>query len=203
MGQDLDWMDKSPKDQALRYFASNALVNLHAVTHASRCFKKGSECYANLPEQRFDETTITHNEEYDTWFDYMGHTSKRNMFKISPRRATEDAFMNTHNKTLTLILGCNTNVMVAMNGCSVFYVTGYNAKSNQKEETAAFEVISEVVVKHLEKQVKSIWFTPMELFQLFLILCISFCYILLWLLDLFPTVAYNRYSIFFCIKLNC
>ena len=156
LGQDLDWMEKSPKDKALRYFAMNALVNLHTVTHASRCFKKGSECYANLPEPKFNETTITHNEEYDIWYDYLGHTSKRYMFKISPKREAEDAFMNTHNKTLTLILGCNTNVMVAMNGCSVFYVTGYNAKSNQKEETAAFETISEVVVKHLENQVKLI-----------------------------------------------
>jgi Helitron helicase-like domain at N-terminus len=154
-GQDLDWMEHSLEDQAMQYFAANALVNLHNVTHASRCFKKGSECYANLPEPKNEHVTIIHNEEYDVWSDWMGLKQNRQMFKISPQRGIEDAFMNTHNRTLTLILGCNTNVMVAMNGCSVFYVTGYNAKSNQKEETAAFEVISEVVVKHLEKQVCS------------------------------------------------
>ena len=152
-GCDMDWMDSSPEKQAMRYFSLNALVNLHSVTHANRCFKKGSECYANLPEPRCDDVKICYNEEPDVWSNWMGHKQEMYMFRIYPNRKAEDSFMNTHNPTLTQVLGCNTNVMVAMNGCSVFYVTGYNAKSNQKEEKAAFEVISQVVVKHLEKQV--------------------------------------------------
>jgi Helitron helicase-like domain at N-terminus len=153
MGMEMDWTESTPEEQALRYFAANALVNIHSVTHANRCFKKGSECYANLPEPECHGVQIEYNIDPDIWSDWMGHKHKRYMFRIYPDRQAEDAFMNSHNPTLTQLLCCNTNVMVAMNGASVFYVTGYNAKSNQKEEKAAFEVISEVVVKHLEKQV--------------------------------------------------
>ena len=153
MGNDFNWTELSPEQRALRYFSCNALVNLHSVTHASRCFKKGSECYANLPDRREDAIAFIYNEDHDVWSDWLGHKSKRYMFRVYPQRNTEDVFMNSHNPILTQVLCCNTNVMVAMNGCSVYYVTGYNAKSTQKEEKAAFEVISEVVVKHLENQV--------------------------------------------------
>jgi hypothetical protein len=54
---------------------------------------------------------------------------------------------------LTSTLGCNTNVMVGMNGRAVFYVTGYNAKSQQKEERVAYEKVSEVLTKVFRKQV--------------------------------------------------
>lgn len=155
MGMDMDWMDSESTDQDRRYFTCNALVNLHSVTHARRCFKKGCECYANLPDKVCERTDFNYNEDPDIWYDYLGHQTNKFMFKICPERAAEDAFMNSHNPALTKILGCNTNVMVAMNGSSVFYVTGYNAKSTQKEEKAAFEIISSVMVKHLEKQVRN------------------------------------------------
>lgn len=157
-GSDFAWTIDTPENQALRYFSTNALVNLHAVTHATRCFKKGSECYANLPEQANAKVTIQYTDEVDVWSDYVGHKENMSMFRICPGRYPEDSWMNAHNPVLTNILLCNTNVMVAMNGCSVFYVTGYNAKSNQKEENAAFEAVAKVVVRHMEKQVRD-WCT--------------------------------------------
>jgi hypothetical protein len=42
--------------------------------------------------------------------------------------------------------------MFGMNGQSVFYVTGYNIKAQQKEENFAFERVAETLMRCLEKQ---------------------------------------------------
>jgi len=42
-----------------------------------------------------------------------------------------------------------------MNGASVIYVTGYQVKAQQNEELVAFEKVSGVMVKILEKQVRT------------------------------------------------
>ena len=154
MQKNYKWLGDSDYSNARRYFASNALVNIHFVTHANRCFKKGSECYTNLPDAVMENVMIVYNDCPDIWSDYLGVKQNKSMFRFYPFRPIEDVFMNTHNPTITSLLGCNNNVMVGMNGCSVFYVTGYNVKSQQKEERHAFEQVSKVIVKLLRKQVR-------------------------------------------------
>jgi len=155
MQKDFAWMEKDDKSKALRYFASNALTNVHLISHASRCFKKGPECYANLPEAVSESVKIVYNEEGDLWSDCFGRKEFRYMFRLQPHRAVEDAFVNIHNPTITTLLGCNNNVMVGMNGRLVLYVTGYNVKSQQKEERVAYEKVSELLVKLFRNQVSS------------------------------------------------
>ena len=118
--KDHSWPNSDAKSKAVRYFASNALVNAHYVTHTSRCFKKGDECYANLPDAACNSGTIQYNENPDTWFDWCGNKEQRYMFAFRPKRNPEDAFMNTHNMYLTTLLGCNNNLMVGMNDRAVF-----------------------------------------------------------------------------------
>jgi hypothetical protein len=153
MGKDFSWNVQGEKSKALRYFASNALTNVHFVSHSTRCFKKGSECYANLPDAVTTEEEIIYNEEPDSWSNWLGRKEIRWMFRLQPKRPISAVFMNTHNPTLTSLLGCNNNVMLGMNGRLVLYVTGYNVKSQQKEERAAFEAVSKVMVKQLQNQV--------------------------------------------------
>jgi hypothetical protein len=154
-----DWLDDDNADAELylakRYFASNALVNAHRVTHANRCFKKGAECYANIPAAGSPCTNILYcdPEEFDIWSDCWGNKEKRWMFRFEPKRFTEDAFMNVHNPTVTQLVGCNNNVMVGMNGRCVFYCTCYNCKKTQKEERQSFERVSDVLIKVLQNQV--------------------------------------------------
>jgi hypothetical protein len=152
--KNMRWLDDTPYEQACRYFAANALVNIHFVTHTNRCFKKGSECYANLPDGVLEKANISYVEEPDIWPDWQGRREKRYMFRFYPARSIEDVFINSHNPTITSLLGCNNNVMCGMNGRSVFYVTSYNVKKQQKEERNAFERLSRVIVKSLEKQVR-------------------------------------------------
>jgi hypothetical protein len=152
--KDQQWYkNSSQKEIDLRYFAANAKVNLHNVTHANRCFKGGKkECYANLPEQSFSRTLLDFETVPDDWCDALGNETKRYMFRIYPQRGSEDAFVNSHNRELTLVLMCNTNVMCGLTGAAVYYVTGYNAKKNQKEEREAYEKIQAIVVEAIKQQ---------------------------------------------------
>jgi hypothetical protein len=154
MQKNFSWYKSDDYTKAVRYFACNALVNVHFVTHATRCFKKGEECYANLPESVSENVNILYNAEPDVWSNWLGEKEKRFIFYLQPERHVEDVFMNVHNKTITSMLGCNSNVMLGMNGRAVMYVTGYNTKSQQKEERAAYEKVSEILIKILQKQVR-------------------------------------------------
>ena len=151
--KNFSWTTMNNYSKAIRYFASNALVNMHFVTHTKRCFKKNQECFTNLPDSVCEEVTICFHGECDYWSDWLGRKETRFMFQFRPKRLVEDAFINTHNPTITSLLGINSNVLVGMNGRSVIYVTGYNAKSQQKEERSAFEQVSQILIKIIRNQV--------------------------------------------------
>ena len=126
---------------------------MHLTTHASRCFKKGYECYGSLPDVICDSVQIIYDEEFSNWSDWLGNKSKRYIFRLQPHRRVEDTFMNCHNKSLTELLCCNTNVLLGISGRILHYVTCYHSKAQQKEENRAFEKISEILLKNLKKQV--------------------------------------------------
>jgi len=146
------WWEEAEDLVAFRYFVSNAMVNVHLPCHATRCFKKGEECYANLPDSVNDKTRIVFEDEPDLWADCFANRKLRFMLRFYPLRDIGDVFMNTHSPILTNLLLANTNVMFGMNGQSVFYVTGYNIKAQQKEENYAFERLSETIMKTIARQ---------------------------------------------------
>jgi hypothetical protein len=152
MGKDYAWIEGDATEESLRYFAGNAITNVHLTTHANRCFKKGPECYANLPDGVSESEKLIYSEEYDVWSDWRGNKEKRRMLRFQPKRLIEDVFMNVHNPTITKILLCNNNVQIGMNGRSVLYSTGYQVKAQQKEERAAFEKVSNVLCKVIQNQ---------------------------------------------------
>ena len=155
MGKDYSWRDGDATKEAIRYFAGNAITNVHLTTHANRCFKKGVECYANLPDGVSETEKLIYSQEYDVWSDWCGNKEKRHMLRFQPKRMIEDVFMNVHNPTITKILLCNNNVQIGMNGRSVLYSTGYQVKSQQKEERLAFEKVSNVLCKVIQNQVRT------------------------------------------------
>ena len=156
MGKDFSWMDQSDYKQSMRYFVGNVITNVHLTKHAQRCFKKGPECYANLPDAVSESYKLVYMKEVDIWSNWCGLIQKRLMVRFQPQRRIEDAFMNVHNPVITKLLMCNNNVQVGMNGRSVLYSTGYQVKSQQKEERHAFEKVSDVLCKVIRKQVSSI-----------------------------------------------
>jgi hypothetical protein len=156
MGKDFSWTDRNEYDQSIRYFAGNAITNVHLTKHTQRCFKKGNECYANIPDGISESDIIVYNKEYHLWIDWCGNQQNRWMIRFQPKRFIEDAFMNVHNPAITKLLMCNNNVQIGMNGRSVLYSTGYQVKSQQKEERHAFEKVSTVLCNVMQKQVSTI-----------------------------------------------
>jgi hypothetical protein len=156
MGKDLSWINRNDYKQSVRYFAGNAITNVHLTKHSKRCFKKGAECYANLPDGISELDKLVYSKETDVWSDWCGNKEDRNMLRFQPKRFIEDVFMNTHNPLITQLLLCNNNVQIGMNGRSIFYCTGYQAKSQQKEERQAFEQVSKVLCKVIRRQVSTV-----------------------------------------------
>jgi hypothetical protein len=152
MGKDFSWMNRTISEQSIRYFVGNAITNVHLTTHTQRCFKKKLECYANLPDGISESNLLVYNQEHDVWSNWFGEKERRFMLRFQPKRNIEDVFMNIHNPTITKLLMCNNNVQIGMNGRSILYSTGYQVKSQQKEERYAFEKVSNVLCKIIRKQ---------------------------------------------------
>jgi hypothetical protein len=123
------------------------------TTYSQWCFKKNIECYANLPDGISESDILVYNFENDVWSNWFGEKERRFMLRFQPKRNVEDVFMNIHNPTINKLLICNNNVQLGMNGRSILYSTGYQVKSQQKEERYAFEKVSEVLCKVIRKQV--------------------------------------------------
>ena len=157
MGKDFSWMGKSDTEQSVRYFAGNAITNVHLTGHSKRCFKKGHECYANLPDGISEHDMVVYSTQMDSWSDWCGNKEPRLMLRFQPQRLIEDVFTNIHNSVITKLLLCNNNVQLGMNGRSILYCTGYQAKSQQKEERHAFEQVSKVLCSVIQKQVSTIF----------------------------------------------
>jgi hypothetical protein len=153
MGKDFSWMNRPIMEQSIRYFVGNAITNVHLTMHSQRCFKKNIECYANLPDGISESDILVYNFENDVWSNWFGEKERRFMLRFQPKRNVEDVFMNIHNPTINKLLMCNNNVQLGMNGRSILYSTGYQVKSQQKEERYAFEKVSEVLCKVIRKQV--------------------------------------------------
>jgi hypothetical protein len=155
MGKNFLWMDENNYKQSIRYFAGNAITNVHLTWHTQRCFKKGAKCYANLPDGISENDILVYNQEFDLWSNWCGNKEPRYMLRFQPKRLIQDVFMNTHNPTITKLLMCNNNVQIGMNGQSILYCTGYQVKSQQKEERHAFEKVSNVLCKVIQRQVRA------------------------------------------------
>ena len=152
MQHDRKWYCRDSISKATRYFIHNSLVNIHNHKHAVRCFKHSLECYANLPEGPIEKSLLDFKDLPDEWSDYKGCKEIRFMFRYYPQRDIEDAFMNVHSPVLTQCFANNTNVVPALNGPVVFYVTCYQVKKQQKEETEAYIKVFQCIIKMIHKR---------------------------------------------------
>ena len=153
MQKDYSWHRPSPQKQAIQKFAANSLSNVHNVTHSPRCFKKGCVCYTKIPVNTLEKFSVNFAEEPTMWANYDGTKQNKWLFEARNRRPLQDVFTNIHNLILTLLFLCNNNVLVALTGAAILYVTSYSSKKTQKDEREAFENMSKVLIGVVEKQV--------------------------------------------------
>jgi len=135
-----------------RLLLRNCRSNVHLSNHVRRCFKNGNLCFANLPDSCRPSTEFKFDEKPKIWRSFNGDGEDRYLFQILGKRGKGDNFVNAHNRYVTMLFGCNNNVLVAMSGAVVIYVTGYNTKNTQKEDSKVFETLCTVLIKYIQRQ---------------------------------------------------
>ena len=126
--------------------------NVHDSNHRPSCFKKGPECRTELPKKHNHAAEIVFdNNKCITWHFIDGSTKKIAPFKYHPKRNIGDQFMNVNNDIATTVLACNNNVTIGDKAC-FFYVTLYQTKHNQKEESCTYHNICVALSKRIKRQ---------------------------------------------------
>ena len=126
--------------------------NVHDSNHIPSCFKKGPECRTELPKKHNNAAVIHFdNDKCITWYFIDGSTKKIAPFKYHPKRNIGDQFMNVNNDIATTVLACNNNVTIGDKAC-FFYVTLYQTKHNQKEESCTYHNICRALSKRIKRQ---------------------------------------------------
>ena len=70
-----------------------------------------------------------------------------------PKRNIGDQFMNVNNDIATTVLACNNNVTSGDKAC-FFYVTLYQTKHNQKDESFSYQRVCLALQKRIITQQK-------------------------------------------------
>jgi hypothetical protein len=142
------WGDKQVRDLLLRL-----CFDQHEYNHRHSCFKKSCECRFMFPFQTCSCTYIhedkgTNNENVIAWHRIDGTTMKMAPWMIVHKRPMGCQWMNVHNKTLSEVFNCNTNVQVG-DPFHMFYITLYNLKSTQEEDGQRAKRIAQSLVRRL------------------------------------------------------
>ena len=85
------------------------------------------------------------------WYFIDGSVKLIVPFKYYPKRNIGDQFMNVNNDIATTVLACNNNVTSGDKAC-FFYVTLYQTKHNQKEESFTYHSICLALSKRIKRQ---------------------------------------------------
>ena len=117
------------------------------------CFKKGCECRFCIPADRsICHSILLHEEIKPTnFYDFTASPTKVCPFLVLQKRRISNLFLNTNNEIASSIFSCNTNVQIGDDG-HMYYVTLYESKGNQKEETRAYLNVSNALSRCLHRQ---------------------------------------------------
>ena len=133
-------------------FVLTVLLNLHRSKHAISCFKKGDECRMHIPCAECEKTELKFSEDSTKWFDWKGNDQSRQLFTLEANRKHHDAFVNIHNCHASQIFGCNTNVVTAVDGGSVMYMTCYISKNTQEEDSSLFTNAAKQMIQKMRER---------------------------------------------------
>ena len=108
--------------------------------------------HLELPQRHRFVASIEFDENKSiNWYFVDGSVRKVAPFKYYPKRNIGDQFMNVNNDIATTVLACNNNVTTGDKAC-FFYVTLYQTKHNQKEESCTYHNICLVLSKRIRRQ---------------------------------------------------
>ena len=131
---------------------ANMRFNEHDWKHKESCFKKSVECRYNFPKspnETFELVLAEETTEHNWCVVYgCGKDLKARAFTIEPKRSLGDLYMNTHNPTVSTLLGFNNNV-TSGNRDAMYYITMYITKKNQDEECFPFRKQCNAIAKRI------------------------------------------------------
>ena len=105
-------------------FITNALRNLHKMSHSRKCFNKEKyECRMKVPMKECNNFNVNFDNGSKEWYDWTGRKHLRDLFVVEQKRQFIDCFVNTYNEIATATFGCNTNIVTAVDGGSIIYCT--------------------------------------------------------------------------------
>ena len=152
MQEDTNIIENKLKQFNLRHRLLQLRFNAHDCYHRPSCFKKGPECRTELPKRHTPVAAIHFdNDKCITWYFIDGSIKKIAPFKYIPKRNIGDQFMNVNNDIATTVLACNNNDTTGDKAC-FFYVTLYQTKHNQKEESCTYHNICLALSKRIKRQ---------------------------------------------------
>ena len=100
-------------------------MNEHDWKHRPSCFKYGKECRAAFPRQSCESTQFEEDKEDEEkstiWRSLTKEDTVVYPFIINPKRSLGSQYLNTHIKSITRMLACNSNVQIGSPRC-MFYV---------------------------------------------------------------------------------
>ena len=120
------------------------------MNHTGKCFKADCfECRMKIPMKQCPSTEVQFEEKRKEWYDWNGRKYTRQLFVLELQRKFIDCFVNTYNEIATASIGCNTNVVPAVDGGSIIYCTLYLSKNEQNEMENKFANTANLVLKKL------------------------------------------------------
>ena len=139
----------------LRYPLLQLRFNVHDSEHRPSCFKKGCECRNNLPQYQQPLADIVFDEKNNNvvWHFVDGSTRKITPFKYMPKRGIADQFMNMNNDIVSTLFACNNNV-TSGDKIRFYYITMYQSKNNQTEESASYYSVCSTLCRRLKYQMQ-------------------------------------------------
>jgi hypothetical protein len=152
VSMDHDWVQEEPSARSLRRLLLNANSNIHLQSHAKRCFKRSDECYSNFPKPVNSKIEFIRGKDEVDWYDWTGAKGIRYMIGFETKREIYDAYMNTNNDSVTMLFGCNNNIIVGLTGKAVIYICKYSTKGTQNDDGKAFEDVSKSIIKQIQQQ---------------------------------------------------
>lgn len=142
------WNNKS-----VRQLLLTSRFDLHEHTHRQSCFKKGAECRFLFPFLTCQDTYLhedpgMNSENEVLWHSLLEPPKKIAPWMIIPQRPMGCQYVNVHNKALSTVFNCNTNVQVG-DPFHMYYITLYNLKSTQEDDSERQRRIGETIIKRL------------------------------------------------------
>ena len=140
-------------DSRIRQLLLTQRFDHHDYKHRHGCFKKGCECrflfpFKTCPETYIHEDPGQDNEHMVTWPKLFGESQTIAPWMVVPKRPMGCQYINVHNHTLSSVLNCNTNVQVG-DPFHMYYITLYNLKSTQEEDSERTKRIAETIIRRL------------------------------------------------------